>query len=354
MKLLYITNGITGVGGLERVLSIKASYLADNYGYEVHILTLNEQDMQPFYIFSPQIVLHSIPYTRIFLYLSGLRKAVKEISPDIISVCDDGLKGFFVPRIIKNIPIIYERHASILLNTSDSLKGKIIKYLMNSQIKYFEKFVVLTKSNCKEWNKKNVVVIPNPLSFYPEKSNPLTQKKIIVVGSHSHNKGYDLLLQAEKKVSNLFPNWELHVYGKADTDKKIIMMAEQMNLSKYIHFHEPVKNIQEKYLNSSIMVLSSRSEGFGMVLIEAMACGLPCVSFDCPQGPSDIITDGEDGFLVSVGNVDKLAEKICFLIENEEERKRMGRNAKENVKRFLPENIMEKWNNLFRLLNKNA
>jgi len=353
MKLLYITNGITGVGGLERVLSIKASYLAEHYNYDVHILTLNEKDKQPFYIFSPQIEFHSILYTGILSYLSGLCKAEKEIKPDIISVCDDGLKGFFIPRIIKGIPIIYERHASILLNTSDSVKGKIAKYLMKSQIKHFKKFVVLTESNCKEWNKENVIAIPNPLSFYSEKSSALTQKKVIVVGSHSYNKGYDLLLQSWKIVSTTYPDWELHIYGKIDANETYIKMAAEMDLTQYVYFHPPTDDIQQAYLESSIMLLSSRSEGFGMVLIEAMSCGVPCVSFDCSSGPSDIITEGEDGFLVTNGNVKELAEKIICLIENNDIRKQMGKAAKENVKRYLPENIMLQWNSLFQnLLHK--
>jgi len=102
-------------------------------------------------------------------------------------------------------------------------------------------------------------------------------------------------------------------------------------------------NIYEEYLKSSIFVLSSRYEGFGLVLIEAMSCGLPCVAFDCPHGPSDIIRDKEDGLIVENGNVEALANAICWMIEHNDERKTMGRKAKENVKRYSLDVIMSQW-----------
>jgi glycosyltransferase involved in cell wall biosynthesis len=356
-KLLYITNGITGVGGLERVLSIKASYLADHYNYEVHILSLNEQGLKPFYEFSSKIYFHTIPIPKnpikySWNYVCGLRKKVKQINPDIISVCDDGLKGFFVPKIIGKKNLIYERHASIEFNTNHSIKGKFLYFLMQTKVNDFKKMVVLTPSNINEWKGDGVIAIANPLSFYPKESSSLQNKSVIVVGSHSYNKGYDLLLSAWQKIAQKYPNWTLNIYGKLDTENTFVALATKMNVSDSVHFHSPVSDIEAAYRQSSIMVLSSRSEGFGMVLIEAMACGLPCVSFDCPSGPRDIIEDGKDGFLVPNGNIQKLADKILFLMENKDIRIEMGKTAKENAKRFLPEQIVSQWDNLFQeLLN---
>ncbi|MCB4234501.1 glycosyltransferase [Kaistella anthropi] len=178
MKLLYITNGITGAGGLERVLAVKASMLAERFGYEVHILSLNEEGIHTFFMFSPKIIRHSIavvgnPLHYIKAYRSGIQQKVKEIEPDLISVCDDGLKGFFIPKILgTKIPIIYERHASVLLNGS-RIQHRLMKYLASG----FDKFVVLTTGNLKEWKPSNTAVIPNPVSFYPAHCASLTSKK---------------------------------------------------------------------------------------------------------------------------------------------------------------------------------
>ena len=126
-----------------------------------------------------------------------------------------------------------------------------------------------------------------------------------------------------------------------------------MNLQTTCILEPSVANITDKYMESSIFVLSSRYEGFGMVIIEAMACGVPPVAFTCPCGPKDIIHDYQDGFLVENGNIEQLAEKICYLIEHEEERRQMGKLAKENVQRFKIEYIGRQWENLFQELINN-
>ncbi len=358
MKLLYITNGINGAGGLERVLSIKASYLAEHYNYEVVILSLNNNDDNPFYHFSNKIQFINIsvggnPITYILSYIKGIRNIVNKVKPDVISVCDDGLKAFYIPKILNTkIPIIYERHASIALNKNGSVKGNLIAFLMQSQIKFFSKFIVLTNSNTKEWSGDNIIAIPNPLSFELQVGNSLNEKKVIAVGSHSFNKGYDLLLKAWKEIVFQYPDWELTIYGKTDVNKQFVRLAEQLKINDKVKFYEPVVNINDKYLESSIMVLSSRSEGFGMVLIEAMACGLPCVSFDCPSGPRDIIKNGVNGYLVRAEDISAMSEKIKWLIEDIKLRQKMGNNARENVKRYLPETIVKQWDSLFKSLVK--
>lgn len=360
MKLLYITNGITGSGGLERVLSIKASKLADDFGYNVHILSLNEHGKLPFYDFSENIVLHSInvegnPIKYFKEYTSKIKKLLKSVRPDIISVCDDGLKGFIFPILFsKNTPIIYERHASVELNFSSKrlsiFKKKFIHLTMQFFAKRFDAFVVLTKTNKKEWTSSNVRVIPNPISFYPNEVSSLANKLVTAVGTHSFNKGYDLLLQAWINIKLKGYDWHLHIYGKYDHDSRFINMAKEQGLEDSVFFFPPTTNIVNAYQESSIHVLPSRSEGFGMVLIEAMACGVPCVAFDCPNGPSDIISDGEDGYLVEAENIDALANQIINLIKKKELRTKMGCNARENVKRYLPENVVPEWDKLFKEL----
>lgn len=352
MKLLYITNGIAGIGGLERVLSIKASYLADNLGYEVYIITLNEKTDKPFYTFSPKIKFYNVNtkgrgWAYVCSYVKGINEIVNRILPDIISVCDDGLKGLYVPVWIKkqNASIIYERHASLKLNQS-----WIQSFLIRLGGLLYDRVIVLTKYNLTEWIGHNLKVIPNPLSFIPKEKSKLDQKKIICVGSLSHNKGYDLLIEAWNKIAMEFPDWEINVYGKGD-----IRLFEEMARKKGINnirFCGPTNNVMEKMLNASLLVLPSRSEGFGMVLIEAMACGLPCVAFDCPCGPRDIIQNGENGLLVPAENVELLAESIKQLITDKEMLYTMGANACKSIGQFSVENVCQVWNKLFHELKK--
>lgn len=352
MRLLYITNGINGSGGLERVLSVKASLLAEKYAIDLGIIVLNQSHLHPFYEFSDKIQMISIsvggnPLAYFQSYRKGIQKAVQDFQPDIISVCDDGLKGFFLPKMIKTTAKwIYERHASIELNTNLGLKGKVVKYLMQKQIRFFDTFVVLTSSNLKEWQANNMVVIPNPASFQTAEHSSLETKQVIVVGSHSYNKGFDTLLKIWKEVENIHTDWKLKILGKIDENKTYLKLAEQLRLEN-VDFHPPVKDIKEEYLGSSIMLLTSRSEGFGMVLIEAMECGVPCISFDCPSGPRDIISHKHDGFLIEDQNRQEFTETLAMLIENETLRKQMGKNAKKNAQRFSPDIIVNQWHHLF-------
>ena len=364
MKLLYITNGINGAGGLERVLSVKASYLAEHYIYDVTILTLNESHPNSFYTFSNKVNLRSIsvagnPIAYFGKYAKGIRQTVEQVQPDVILVCDDGLKGFFIPKILRKakIPIIYERHVSkeiemnvsysVLKKTMIKAKWKLMDYLATD----FSKFVVLTNGNLKEWHSlRNTTVIPNPLSFYPAESSTLNQKKVIAVGKQGYQKGYDMLLKAWAEVHNEVSDWNLEIYGKQEPSEKLNELAENLQIQNTVTFFDPVKTIQEKYLKASIYVMSSRFEGFGMVLIEAMACGVPCVSFDCNYGPSDIIANNEDGVVIANGDINQLASALKKLMTQPKLREKLGMKAKENVKRFLPENIVAQWDTLFKEL----
>ncbi len=361
-KILYITNQICGSGGLERVLSIKASYLADVLDYEVHILTLNQGNNPLFFEFSKKIMHHDItaignPFSYFKSYLFGIKKIIQEIKPEIILVCDDGFKAFFLPILLmKPCPMIYERHVSknVESNEKDSplkiLTNKTKFVLMDLLSGTYDKFVVLTQENTLEWKNNNLEVIANPLTFYPNSTSNLKNKTVIAVGKHCYQKGYDRLLQSWKIVHKKNPDWTLKIFGTIATNENLLGLSQKLNIEQSIQFFAPEKNIEKQYQEASIFVLSSRYEGFGMVIIEAMACGLPCVSFECPCGPKDIINNNKDGFLIENGAIIEFANKVNLLIEDENLRFEMGKKARENVKRFQPEIVVKMWHELFKKL----
>ena len=143
---------------------------------------------------------------------------------------------------------------------------------------------------------------------------------------------------------NIYGGWNRDAYQK---------QIDELGLTNVIKCNGPVSNIAEKYQESSIFVLSSRFEGLPLVLMEAMAIGLPPVAFTCPCGPRDIIHNGEDGILCENGNIEKLAEGICRLIENEQLRKEMGQKAAQNIQRYTIDNIMKQWDELFQEIHRN-
>lgn len=363
MKILYITNQINGSGGLERVLSVKASALVSNYNYEVHILTLNDGLGNPFYRFNSKIKFYNIkvggnPISYLLKYRNGIKSVIKVVNPDIISVCDDGLKGMLFPIFFgKKIPVIYERHVSKQIEIKREghsifrkIKSNLLFRLMNYGGSRFDKFVVLTKGNIKEWKLNNIEVIPNPLPFYPNEKSNLKNKKVLVVGKQSYQKGYDRLLKIWEIVHKKYPDWNLEIVGKYNPKFKFENTTEYLGLNGVVKFLPPDKNIQKKYMEASIYLMTSRFEGFGMVLIEAMSFGVPCIAFDCPHGPADIIKDGEDGFLVANGAIDTFATKLMDLMESKALRLQFGTKALQHVNRFNVNEVVKKWDDLFQSL----
>ena len=223
---------------------------------------------------------------------------------------------------------------------------------MNSLVEHLrqlDRFVVLTHEDRNSLPElSNVKVIPDPLSFSPKTQSTLDRKRVMAVGRYTYQKGFDLLLQAWAEVEKKCVDWELVVFGDGDRDA-YHSLATELSL-QHCSLKGPTTDIETEYLRSSLFVFSSRFEGFGMVLIEAMACGLPVVSFACPCGPRDIISDGIDGLLVDNGNVKDLAEKLIYMIEHPEERQRMGKNAVKKAECYKMDYLAKDWQQLFESL----
>jgi glycosyltransferase involved in cell wall biosynthesis len=223
-----------------------------------------------------------------------------------------------------------------------------------SNIKKLDGFVVLTKEDRESWKElDNVEVIPDPLPFKINSTSSLSSKRVIAVGRYVYQKGFDLLLQAWAKIEKPNQDWELVIFGQGDR-QPYLQIVNDLNINKeHCHLFGPTNEIENEYLKSSIFVFSSRFEGFGMVLIEAMSCGLPCVSFDCPCGPKDIISDGIDGLLVSNGDVIQMANKLSELMNNHDEIMRLSRGALVKAENYSIDSISNIWKSLFDSLYQN-
>ena len=352
-KILYITNGISGSGGLERVVTLKASYFAKHYGYNAHIITLNEGEKAPFYPLDEKVTVHNITTHSNILqfyrdYYIGVKNYIHKIDPNVIFVADDGLKGVLFPLIFKpKCKIIYERHTTKAIH-GGGVKAKLISKIMNYGSSQFNNFVVLTNRNKKDWPKaNNLKVIPNPLPFQCQSVPPiLSRNKIISVGSISNVKGHDILINAWKLIAQKYSNYTLHIYGeKKDNYENIVNLIYKNELENSVYIHEPTLNIKEKYLESIICVLPSRVEGFGMVLIEAMECGTPCIASNC-EGPMDIIKNDCNGYLFEINNINELANRIEQLLSNNEILTNLSSNCCATASKYHIDSIMTKWDKL--------
>lgn len=365
MKLLYLVPSVNQAGGVARVLANKTNYFIQNFGYEVHIMTQNKGQEHPFFEFNTQIVWHDIErkghfLRAIYTYKKQLQKIISQVHPDCIIVADNGLKGYLVPSLIGNrIPIVFESHGSKYVNERPFTFSFLSKVwfrigtcIKEWGAKTFDAFVVLNKESAQEWNSKNSAVIANPLSFKSEELAPLETKKVLAISRNSYEKGLDRLLEIWSLVFQKYPDWKLDIYGTLSPDENLIPLANALGIASTVRFYPPVLEVTTLYANASMLVMTSRSEGLGLVLLEAMASGLPCVAYDCPVGPRSIITDAVNGFLVEDGNAIAFSEKLALLFEDEDLRKKLGAIARQSVSKYDLDAIMLQWKTLFERLQQ--
>ena len=195
-------------------------------------------------------------------------------------------------------------------------------------------------------------MIPDPLPIKVNSCSPLTAKRVITIGRYSYEKGYDLLLKIWSIVEKECTDWQLDIFAMGDPTPYVKIMDELSIDKKRCHLNSSVVDVENEYINSSILVQPSRTEGFGLVLVEAMACGLPVISFDCENGPRSIITEGEDGFLISTFNVESFADRLVQLMNDDKLRKTMGEKGQRKSQYYQIDTVGNQWKQLFDELMK--
>ncbi|MDR0872759.1 MAG: glycosyltransferase family 4 protein [Prevotellaceae bacterium] len=381
MKILYLIAGTYNSAGTERVVSNKINFFAQLNGYEVTVATTDQNNRSDFYVLPknvkrvdfginffkydkyPTLVKMLIFFFKNTIFKNKLSKYLFDYRQDIVVSLMPKSAGF-LHKIQDGSKKVMEHHFSHSYTSlfSDAFnRSRINRWLYDirgkmevNNFKKFDAFVVLTNQDADLWGKdfKNLVIIPNSLTFKTEQITDFNSKIVLSVGRLNYQKGYDMLIEIWNLICKNNSEWQLHIYGNGEEEAKLNQQIESYGLASNVKIYPATKNIEKAFLSASVYVMTSRFEGFPMVLAEAMSFGLPPVSFACECGPKDMIENEQSGFLIDNYDIAAFSNKLKLLINNYELRRAMGQAAQKNIKQFSEENIMAKWVNLFEKLTK--
>ena len=376
MRSVYVTETMVSSGGTEKMLSEKASYLVDVFGYDVTIISCTQIAGQtntfPLSQNVKQINL-AIPYYRQYHYgypkrllvkwetnqalKKLLTKTIHQIDPDIVI----GVARFaadIVTTIKCRAKKIIECHEArpFIMADMEGNRALVSRLYTNLIMKkrYFriierhaDVVVTLTEGDSHLWKKARYVeVIPNFSTMVVGTMANYKSKRIIAVGRLSAEKGYDRLLKIWKKVSPQHQDWSLEFFGDGKLRNMLTNMIHDLQLQN-VSINPPTPHISEEYAKSSICVITSHFEGFSLVLLEAIKHGIPCIAFNCPFGPASIIKDDICGFLFKDNDIEQYAQKLSLLMDREDIWKSLSEGAIIRDADFSVDSVMKHWKRLF-------
>lgn len=380
MKIVYCIHSLYNPGGMERVLLNKVRYFVEQKGWEIVIVTTDQHNRPTFYPLPEGVRMVDLginysddnrrsPLGKIVGYLKRRRRHRRILAallnaerPDItvslfpcessfIPSLKDGSKKVLEIHYSKFFRLQYGRHG--LLRLIDRYRTHTDERLAQR----FDRFVVLTHEDCGYWPKMaNIEVIPNAALFRPASTADLTAKHVVAVGRLDHQKGFDRMLDVWAELLQTHPDlsdWTLDIYGQGEWHDNLLQQAERLGISSSVVLHAPTKDIEKVYTSSAFLLITSRYEGFPMVMIEAMACGLPVISYDFKTGPRDIIRLGDNGYFVTDGDSSALVAAMANLMNDLPLRQRLGKNALRVRDTFSEASVMDKWTRLFEDLAEN-
>lgn len=359
MKIAYCIHSLVRPAGMERVLCLKANYLVREAGHEVYVITAHQNGRKLSFPLDPGVRLVDLGKSERFLlgpYRRALNAALCRIRPDLtislggrdmlcLKSCTDGslkLSEFHFP------------HEKYIVKHGNNLYSRCRTRRMEKAAAELDAFVVLTEADKKDWQKSvpKVENICNPLTFNSKESSALDAKRVLGIGRLDKSKNFSDLIKAWELVAEKHPDWTLDIFGSGVLRDALLRQISRSGLEGKVQLRGNTTAIREELLACSMLAMSSILEGFPMAFLEALDMGVPIVCYDCPKGPAEIVQDGCNGFIVRMGDVESLAERICRIIEDQELRARLGEGAKASSARYTIDGVMKKWEQLWmRLLH---
>lgn len=354
MKILMIVLDVSISGGVERVTASLGNLLSKNH--EVTILSIFGRESEEFYEIDKKVRMISLlndnfslkkGIKKIEIHLEIFKETIRFLNMnyhkyDYILSMFDNLSIYSSFSKAKN-KIIAVQHGDYFAH------NKIIRYIRKLRYRKLKAIISLTEDNRKKYlsiNNKNIKKIENPLPFKIEGFSELKNKKMIAVGRLVKEKGFENLIEIVAPVLKKY-NWTLDIFGDGILKKTLADKIIENNIENHIFLRGNTDNIKEKYKQATIYLCSSLTESFSMTLLEAMACGLAVISYDCPNGPRELIDNEINGILVENQNKTLFLENLVNLVKNQNRIEELGKNAIEKAKKFQGEIILDKWEKLF-------
>lgn len=364
-KICFFIGNYNNGGGTERVTSQIANGLVEK-GYDISIISI-EKGLFPHFKTNDRIKLFELGHTerfdentisntlfkkvkfrfwsirKIASIKKSFAKLIKDIAPQLVIAVDIQCYRIIDPfRKKYHYKTIGWEHFSLL--TRGGLGVNYSRYLA---IKHASKLLVLSDNDLHDYQMKypkatNVMRLHNPLAFKPARNSDMSNKIVIAAGRYAPQKNFNALIEAWSKVADENQDWELRIFGDGEDKEKLQALIDKHKLTN-VKLMPYAKHLDEEMDKASIYALSSGYEGWGLVLIEAQARGLPCISFNCKHGPSEIITDGVNGFLVTPNDTEEFAKKLLEVMKNDELRRTFSNNAQKDLYKFDINNIIDQW-----------
>lgn len=351
-NICFLISNMNHSGGTERVTSLISNRLAER-GYQIFILSLSEGD-KPFFPLHPSIQTSGLYPSKVNFKSNFLgcvwkvRQFVQQHQIQSLIVVDSISCLFTIPALwgLQVQHICWEH-----FNYKVDLGVPFRRLGRKMAAKYCDYVVTLTKRDEELWEEAlekisaKIIPISNPapyenITHFPDFKN----KTVIALGRLTYQKGFDLLLDAWAEVCKVRRDWKLQIIGSGEDEAELKSKVEQLNIHPTIEFIPTTKEVTPYYQSASFYCMCSRFEGLPMVLLEAQAFGLPIVSFDCDTGPSDLIEQGKEGYLVECFDTHKLAEAMLRLMDlKEQEYQQMCVNAKQKSEKYHSEAIVSRW-----------